>query len=348
MTWAFVLVALIGASEVPIARPIPIDDVDGDRRSDLVVVTADAAHSIIAVSSRGDHALWSHARLADVRAPPDVVACGDVDGDRVRDLAALWMVARSESEDERALLVLISSRTGHALRSTTLTLGASREALAFAATGDLDGDGRSDLLIGVSEALDGAGVVHAVSGSDLSMREFARGNRGDRLGAALARLGDVDRDGTEDVAVGSAGPDDTIPGEVHHGSEDARRRGGWISIVSGRTGITTLTVHGDDERACDIGRRFAAAPSSDSCASNLWIVRSAEHGRETEAVLVSTRSAEVIERVRIADVDAWDMLYLRPATGTATASAICSSAIRSGTSSRHAAESSSPTSVTCA
>lgn len=90
---------------------------------------------------------------------------------------------------------------------------------AIAPAGDIDLDGRADLLIGAPDTSQGKGAAFLVYGKDdlspidvlSSAPPLASGNYtifsgepDDNLGVSVAGLGDVDRDGTPDLALGAA------------------------------------------------------------------------------------------------------------------------------------------------
>jgi hypothetical protein len=116
---------------------------------------------------------------------------------------------------------------------------------AALATGDLNGDGRDDLAVGVPSETVGttsAGVINVIYGSgaglDSSGNQLWSQNStdvkdaaeaGDRLGAALA-AGDVDGDGDEDLAAG-------VPGE----SVGTTATAGGVSVILGSGGGLSAT-----------------------------------------------------------------------------------------------------------
>jgi hypothetical protein len=121
----------------------------------------------------------------------------------------------------------------------------------LAAAGDLDGDGRPDLLAGASQFLTEAaqpGYVQVLSG-DGRLLDTLRGTSGaDGFGAAVVSVGDADGDGVRDIAVGAPFADEGRP--------DA----GSIHMFSGRTGSPLWTVHGP---AGGDGLGVALAPLGD-------------------------------------------------------------------------------------
>ncbi|MEM7206041.1 MAG: integrin alpha [Planctomycetota bacterium] len=102
---------------------------------------------------------------------------------------------------------------------------------AVAAAGDVDGDGAPDVIIGTPGSPNGTAEV--LSGRTGGILLTLNGDSpGDRFGAAVAGVGDLDGDGRADLAVGA--PEDTVRGPG----------AGSVALVSGATGTVLRTVYG--------------------------------------------------------------------------------------------------------
>ncbi len=158
-----------------------------------------------------------------IQAGDAVAGVGDVDGDGLGDV--LVGVPDSDAggtDGGEAVLVLASSLPrwgGDITLAGPRVVGAKADQVgaAVAGAGDLDSDGRSDLLIGAPghTTHDGAvGKAVVLLASEITsdatwaladLRVGIIGDaRGEQAGAALAGVGDVDGDGRRDVVVGAS------------------------------------------------------------------------------------------------------------------------------------------------
>src|SRR5262249_48876574 len=130
---------------------------------------------------------------------------GDADGDGTED----FLVGCSPSDPalSTGCAQIVSGRTGAVLRELTHPGPDRLFGFAVAAAGDVDGDGRTDWLVGAPIGAEsphrGAAFVFAGSDGHL-LREFTGDTAG--FGVSVTGIGDWNGDGHADVAVG-AGPE---------------------------------------------------------------------------------------------------------------------------------------------
>ncbi len=128
-----------------------------------------------------------------------VAAAGDVDGDAVDDIIIGAPTAGAGT------VRVFSGASGAVLHSLTGPGAGSNFGSIVAGLGDVDGDNRSDLLIGAPDATAGRGEIRIVSGqSGTTIRSHAGTNAGDRYGYGGGAIGDVSGDGIPDYAGGAA------------------------------------------------------------------------------------------------------------------------------------------------
>lgn len=198
------------------------NDLDLDGSGDLVVgspFAAGALGSVKAHSSETGLTLWTR----DGFAPGDlygsaISTAGDVDGDGIADVA----VGAPDPAGIGAVEVL-SGRNGALLFRLNGAANGDGFGTAIAAMGDLDMDGVGDLSVGAPLA-NGCGVVRVFRGNGGGLlATYGTGNGGERYGAAIAAMGDVDSDGGPDLAVGAPGA-------------------GTVYFVSGYAGIHVFAI----------------------------------------------------------------------------------------------------------
>ncbi|MFT7667810.1 MAG: hypothetical protein ACI8X5_000494 [Planctomycetota bacterium] len=134
-----------------------------------------------------------------------VAGVGDVDGDLVPDWAASSPFSNTNGSMSGSVRIF-SGATGNTLMS--FTGAAAGDLFGYSvAGGDLNGDGRSDIIIGAYGSDSGgtdAGTVYAFSGLDESLIFSQDGSSaGDSLGFAVSFIRDVNGDGKGDVLAGA-------------------------------------------------------------------------------------------------------------------------------------------------
>jgi hypothetical protein len=161
-------------------------------------------------------------------------AAGDVDGDGVTDL----IVGAPNAYDGLGRARIFSGATGATLQLFTASVQDDSFGCAVCGAGDLDGDGLADVIVGAfassAGGVTGAGRATAFSGATGAVLWNRDGSLfSDRLGYAVARIGDVDGDGVDDAAVG-----------VWLGDAGPAYDAGRVEILSGATGAFLFEVTG--------------------------------------------------------------------------------------------------------
>ncbi len=202
-----------------------------------------------------------------------VAALGDVDGDGVIDLAVGADRDDDGGAEHGAVYVLFMNTDGTVSSATKIsdTAGGFTAALndgdyfgvAVGGVGDIDGDGTPDLLVGAERDGDGGterGAVHILylnsdgtvkSESKISDTQGGFGatlDDADRLGSAVAGIGDLDGDGAANLAFGVNKDDD---GGNNRGAVYVVDLAPDASVTVNSAGDATDANPGDD--ICDTG-----------------------------------------------------------------------------------------------
>ena len=222
-------------------------DVDGDGFSDVLVGAS--GESTIAENTGVVYALMgpvASGSLADADATlfgygkndmtgSSLAVLGDVNDDGSQDLLVGEPFYHGSDTVGRVYLVMgVPGGDSDLKRQDGRVEGTATSGLlgsAVSAAGDLDGDGKADLLFGAPGADSRAGVAYvaldelrgAVTAADVDLTLNGE-TAGDQAGAAVAAAGDQDGDGLGDVLVGAWGQDGvgTDAGAVYLVSGSAR------------------------------------------------------------------------------------------------------------------------------
>lgn len=154
---------------------------------------------LLATSARPQAVL--HSRLGDVAGDAlGVLAdAGDLDGDGLSELA----LGAPEAAGGRGQVRVLAGADDTVLFTVEGPWPGGRLGAALACVGDVDGDGRPDLLAGAPGAASGAGRVLVLSGHSGAILLDLPAGAGGRLGHAVAAAGDADQDGTPDLLSGA-------------------------------------------------------------------------------------------------------------------------------------------------
>ena len=117
---------------------------------------------------------------------------------------------------------------------------------SVSSAGDVNADGYDDVLVGAYGATTSTGRVYAYVGSASGLSGFATtidgGVPGDQFGTAVARAGDVNNDGYDDIIVGAPGySTSTGRAYVYHGGS----AGVTTTVAATLTGSTTSNYFGN-------------------------------------------------------------------------------------------------------
>lgn len=172
-----------------------------------------------------------------------VAGVGDVNGDGRADFAAASYAALGGG-NQRGVTRVYSGVTGLLIGSINGAVDNDRSGVSIDGLGDLNGDGRSEIVIG--SYFGGARVFSWNGSSFVSLYTFPATTSDDRFGISVANGGDVDGDLKNDILIGATQDGNFFSPGL-----------GFVRIYSGATGLLIRTLTGGA-----VGDRFGYSVGS--------------------------------------------------------------------------------------
>jgi hypothetical protein len=209
-------------------------DVDGDGIDDFIVgapffstaTVGGAGHAIVYSGATGALMREHVGSYAQDYLGFSVASAGDVDGDGVPDYV-VGAPGHTRNQPRDGKVVVYSGSTGALLWEKIGTVQDEEIGLSVAGIGDVDGDGKGDVVAGSNN--DEAFVYDANGGTLFHL------THGASFGYTVAGCGDVDGDGVPDLLVGEPLANHKVPP-----LQDC----GEVRAYSGATGLLLYAIHG--------------------------------------------------------------------------------------------------------
>ena len=181
---------------------IVLGDFNGDKKIDVAAgfqssPFAAKSGGISVLLGNGDGTLRPAVTYAGGSASVYSLAAADFNGDGKLDLAA---GGGTDSLDGGVLMILLGNGDGSFQSAKTLTVGSPAGVPSAIAAGDINGDGKPDIVAAVSNAGSQASVVVLLGNGDGTFRQLAPVPT--RVAGAAIALIDLNGDGHPDIVVG--------------------------------------------------------------------------------------------------------------------------------------------------
>jgi hypothetical protein len=165
---------------------------------------------------------------------------------------------------------VFSSSTGRELYHWTGTDGRGGYGGVVAGAGDLDGDGKSEIVVASPGTEDQSrsipGEVYLYSGATgKELRHLTGRQPGEQFGRMVVDAGDLDNDAVDDLAIGAP-----------WSRRDASDKVGRVEFRSGRSGAVIGELFGD-EADCWFGWHIRRAPDPDGRGRAALLISSLRH-----------------------------------------------------------------------
>jgi hypothetical protein len=242
-------------------------DLDGDGRDDWLAGspgTGAGAGSVRAWSAPG-FLLWEASGVGGMGS--SIAGTGDADQDGVPDAVVGSPRRPLFSASEVGHAALLRGTDGVQITGVSGAAVGDHLGAAVAGPGDVDLDGRADFLVGAPGAPSPApagGRFELRSGAGAALLGAQSGTFGERLGAAVGRVGDVTQDGVPDLAVGAPGLQHTGTARVVDGADLSTFRlfdGSKLGLEAG-SGFGAALAGGGDVDGDGVPDLIAGAPRS--------------------------------------------------------------------------------------